>query len=451
MMDFKITRSCSAPAAGIFGLARQAGLHILGAAALLALGLGSVGCSNKGEGGAGPLVSVQVVPVERRTIERKATSQAVLFPLQQAAIVPKINAPVRKFYVERGSRVRAGQLLAELENRDLTASVTENQGAYEQAQATYETTTRASLPETVRKAELDLKAAKETLDSAQKVFDGRQMLYKQGAAPRKDLDDAAVALTQAHNQYVLAQQRLEALQAFGRAQELKAAEGQLTAAKGRFENAQAQLGYSEIRSPIDGVVTDRPLYPGEMPAPGAPIITVMDISQVIAKAHIGQQEAQSLRVGNSATLVVPGVDAEYSGKVTVVSPALDPNSTTVEVWVQAANRGWQLKPGISVRVTIIAETVPNTVVIPATALLTAQDGSTSVILARDDRPEQVSVKTGIRDGDNVQITEGLKGGEQVVTAGAYELSQEDPDVLKKTKLQIVTPKSSEEGGEKGSE
>jgi HlyD family secretion protein len=436
----------SVPCPPAFVRALNASLPVLGATALLAVSLSWVGCSSKGEVAEGPLVTVQVASAERRKIERKVNCQAVLFPLKQAAIVPKGSAPVKKFFVERGSRVRLGQLLAELENQDLTASVVENKGAYEQAKATYETTTRAGLPEEIKKAELDLKAAKETQDSAQKVFDNRQMLYKQGAVPRKDLDDAVVALTQAHNQYVLAQQRLEALQTFGKAEELKAAEGQLSAAKGRYENAQAQLGYSEIRSPIAGVVTDRPLYPGEMAATGTPIITVMDLSQVIAKAHISQLEAQSLRVGEAATLTDPAVDFDFPGKVTVVSPALDPNSTTVEVWVQAANRGERLKPGTSVRLTINAETAPSAVVIPVAALLTAQDGGTSVIVAQDNRPEQKSVKAGIRDGDMIQITEGLKDGEQVVTAGAYELSLEDPEVLKKTKLQIISPKKEEGGG-----
>jgi multidrug efflux pump subunit AcrA (membrane-fusion protein) len=417
---------------------------------LLAMSLSSLSCSSKGEADAGPVVTVQVASAERRKVERKITAQAVLFPLQQDAIAPKISAPVRKFYVDRGQHVHAGDLLAELENRDLAASATENEGTYSQAQAAYETTVQAAVPEEVQKAELDVKAAKETMDAAQKVFENRKMLFEQGAAPRKDLEDATVALTQANNQYTIAKKHLEALQSFGKEQELKAARGQLTAAKARYENAQAQLSYSQIRSQIDGVVTDRPLYAGEMAAAGTAIITVMDISEVVAKLHLPQQEAQSLRVGNAATLTVPGLEGDTAGQVTVVSPALDPNSTTVEVWVQAANRHEQLKPGTSAQVTIVTQTVSDAIVVPAAALLTASDGGTSVIVASGDKPEQRPVKTGIRDGDDVQITGGLKPGEQVVTAGAYEISQEDPDVLKKTKLQIATPPK-EEGSDKGSE
>ena len=414
---------------------------------LLACCLVGSSCSSPRESEKGPTVTVQVAAAEKTAIQRKISADAVLYPLSQSAMVPKISAPVSKYYVNRGSHVHAGQLLAVLENQDLIAAAADNKGAYEQAQAAYETATKATVPEEVKKAEGDFNSAKEALDAQQKLYESRQALFKQGAIARKEVDDAAVTYTQARATYEQAKQHLESVQSVSRQQDLKAAAAQLASAKGKYEGAQAQLSYSELRSPIDGVVTDRPLYPGEMPAAGLPIVTVMDLSQVIARSHIAQQDAASLRVGDAATISAPGVSDEIPAKVTVVSPALDPTSTTVEVWVQAANRGGRLKAGTSVRVTIVAETVPDAIVIPAAALLTAPDGATSVIVANGDKPEQKAVKTGIRDGDKVQITDGLSGGEKVVTVGAFELSREDPDVLKKTTIQIQAPAT--EGDEKG--
>jgi HlyD family secretion protein len=407
------------------------------------------GCSGKTVPVDAPVVIVQAVRVRRAEIQQKVTSEAVLFPLHQASIVPKISAPVEKFYVNRGERVRAGQLLAVLENRDLAAAAAENKGGYEQAQANYESTMASGLPQQIQKAEVDVKNAKAGLLAAQQLYDSSKKLYEQGALAKMQLNQAEVGLTQAQTQMATAEQQLENLQSVGQKSQSKAAQGQLAAAEGRYQGAEAQLGYSEIRSPINGVVTDRPLYPGEMASTGTPLITVMDISQVIARAHIPESQADSLKVGDAAELSAPGEDQGIPGKVTVVSPALDPNSTTVEVWVQAANRSLQLKPGTSVRLTIVAKTVPDAIVIPAAALLTAEDGSTSVIVAReDDSPEQRKVATGIRDNDEVQITDGLKDGERVVTEGAFEIANEDPDVLKKTKLQVETPKSSSQGGDK---
>src|ERR1700730_661232 len=349
-----------------------------------------------------PIVPVQVAPVEKTTIEHTVAAQAVLFPLAQSAIVPKITAPVKTFLVKRGSRVHQGELLAVLEHQDLAAAAQDTKGTYDQAQATYEISTGADLPAEMQKAQLELQAAKQMLDAQQKVFDSRQELFQRGALPRKELDQSRVDLTQARNQYEIAQKHLEAMQAIGKQQGLKSAAGQLESAKGKYLGATAQLSYSEIHSPMNGVIADRPLFPGEMAAAGTPLLTVMDVSQVIARAHIPQQDAALLKLGDKATITAPGEEAA-EGKITVISPALDPNSTTVEVWVQAKNPKQRLKPGTSVQLSVLAETIPDALVIPAASLLTADDGTTSVMLVgSDNKAHQKPVKVGVRQGEAIQ-------------------------------------------------
>jgi len=388
-------------------------------------------CS-KDSGEKEPAVPVQVVTVKKETIQRTVIAEAILFPLQQAAITPKISAPVKTFYVKRGSRVRKGQLLAVLENTDLAAAAQENKGSYDQAQAAYATTTASDLPQEVQKAQLDAQAAKQLFEAQQKIYSSRQELFQQGAMPRKELDQAGVDLTNAKNQYEIAQQHLDALTKVGKQQTLKSAAGQLESAKGKYLGATAQLSYSEIRSPIDGVIADRSLYPGEMAAAGTPLLTVMDTSQVIARAHIPQPEAALLRVGDHATVSVPGQQDPIEGKITVVSPALDPNSTTVEIWVQIKNADQLLKPGTSVQVSMLAQTIPDALIIPSTALLTAQDGNSSVMqVSADNHANQKAVKVGVHQGDSLQIVEGLQAGDRVVASGAYGL----PD---KSKIKVET-------------
>src|SRR5260370_6771493 len=112
----------------------------------------TVGCP-KDKGDQEPTVPVQVAPVEKTSIDHTVNAQAVLFARQQAAIVPKISAPVQKFLVKRGAKVHQGQLLAVLENRDLSDAAQENKRAHDQAQAAYTTTTAATPPEESPKAE----------------------------------------------------------------------------------------------------------------------------------------------------------------------------------------------------------------------------------------------------------------------------------------------------------
>ncbi len=367
-----------------------------------------------------PVVTVQVAKADRGEIQQIIRAEAILFPRNQSAITPKVVAPVKTFYVNRGSRVHQGQLLAVLENRDLEAAATDNKGAYVQAQANYGIATSSTLPEDWQKADYDLKTAKETYDAQQKVYDSRQVLYKEGAMPRKDLDAAAVALIQANAQYELAQQHMAALQKSGKKDQLEAAKGQLASAQGKYENAAAQLSYTEIRSPIDGVVTDRPAYPGETPAPGTPLITVMDTSSVIAKAHIPQEQAAALKVGDTATIVAPG-DIKAEGKVALISPALDPNSTTVEIWIDAPNPGGSLRPGTTVSIEALAKTLKEAIVLPVSAVVKTPVGVSTVMIVRDDTAHQVAVDVGIQEGQRVQITRGLAGGEVVIVSGAYAL------------------------------
>jgi RND family efflux transporter MFP subunit len=148
----------------------------------------------------------------------------------------------------------------------------------------------------------------------------------------------------------------------------------------------------------------------------------MDVSTLVARAPVPQDEAAELAVGDAASLIVPGVTHPIAGKVSVVSPALDPSSTTVQVWIAVPNPDRTLKPGTSVRASITARTVANATVIPTAALLTDESGHHSVmVVGKDGKAHARSVDAGILQDDRVQITRGLQPGETVVTTGAYGL------------------------------
>lgn len=370
-----------------------------------------------------PLVaSVQVTPVNVAPISDVISAEAVLSPLQQAIITPKITSTIKTFLVQRGSRVRQGQLLAVLENADLSAAAEQSKGEFEQAEAGYDMSTGASIPQDLQKAELDATTARISLDAAQKVYDSRKELFRQGALPRRDLDTAEVALSQARNQYEVAQRQLEDRKRLGQKQALKSASGQLAAAKGKYLAAQAALHYSEIRSPIDGVVTDRPQFAGELATANQPLMTVMNISKLIGKLHIAQTEAATLKVGVPAEISVARVDESVPAHVTLVSPALDPGSTTVEVWVESLKPNSALKPGISVHVSLTAKTVKDALVVPAAAVFKNAEGADFVMLAgTDDKAHLKTVKLGIRSASAAQIVDGVKDGDKVISSGGYAL------------------------------
>jgi HlyD family secretion protein len=388
-----------------------------------------------------PLVTVQVVAAKRGPIELEVSSDAVVYPLQQAILTPKITSTIAKFYVQRGSRVKQGQLLARLENQDLAGAAEQSKGEFEQAEASYATTVGASLPQQIQKAELDAKAAKLAFDAQQKVYDARKQLYEQGALPRRDFDMADVALAQARSANEQAQKQLADLQRLGKEQALKSATGQLSAFKGKLQNAQAQLSYSEIRSPIDGVVTDRPQYQGELATANQPLLTVMNTSRLIAKAHISQSEAVLLKVGDKAGIELPGLEEPIKAKVSLVSPALDPGSTTIEVWVESTKPNSALKPGMSSRVNVIAKSEEDALVVPASAVYKSEEAGDYVMLAGSDKKAHLTkVKIGIKTKELAQIESGIKENDSVISVGGYAL----PDG---TQIQIeATPAAEPEKG-----
>jgi len=376
------------------------------------------GCSKKEESEAEAPAPVQVTAVTQDTIRRIVNGDGMLFPRDQASVMPKIASPVEKFYVNRGDHVKQGQLLAVLENRDLTAQAAEGQGAMDQAESNLRTTSGASVPEAVVKAQTDVDADRQAMDAAKKVFDSREQLFKQGALAQRQVDEALVSYTQAKGQFEAAQEHLRVLQAVAKGEQIKTASSQVEAAKAHHQSLEAQLSYSRILSPIGGVVADRPLYAGEMATPGTPLVTVMDISRVVARVSVPQSQAGTVKVGQPAIITQVDSGQEVPGKVIVVSPATDPASTTVQVWVEAENPGEKLKPGASVHAVIVTEMFKAATVVPIAAILPGEEKGTAVLtVSADSTAHKKQVELGVREGDKVQILSGVTPGEEVVIVG----------------------------------
>ena len=402
---------------------------ILPIAALLVL---LSGCAKKEEKEAEAPAPVQVTAVTQNTIRRTIAGDGTLFPLDQANVMPKLTAPVQKFYVNRGDHVKAGQLLAMLENRDLVAAAAESKGGVDQAESNFRATQGATVPEAVVKAQTDLDAAREARDAAKKVVDSRQQLFKDGALAGKLVDDAQVAYSQANSQFKSADEHLKALQSVAKEEQIKGAAAQVQTAKSHYDSQEAQLAYSRIVSPIGGVISDRPLNAGEMANPGSPLVSVMDISHVIARINVPEADATGVKVGQRVVITQADNSEGIDGKVKVVSPAADANTTTVQVWVDIPNPGEQLKPGTSVHAVIVAEEFKAATVVPAAAILPGEEGGTAALtVGSDSTVRRKTVKVGVREGNQVQILSGLTPGDEVVVVGGLGLDD-------KAKVKVVT-------------
>ena len=417
-------------------------------AGVLLLSAAMQGCKKKAAddedagGDEKPTVTVQAEKIAVGSITETIQADTVLQPLAQSAVVPKISSPVRRFYVQRGAHVRAGQVLAVLENADLAAAVTDTRGSLTQAEATYNTTAKATVVEDMQQAQSNVAQTKSALDVQRQQTDSRANLLAQGAIPRRDYDTARAALAQAQAAYDTAAQHLASLQRVSQRATVENARGGLTSARGKYEEAQSTLGYATVRSPINGVVTDRPLFPGEMAQAGQPLLTVMDTSSVLAKVHLTMEQVAELHLGDKAQITGQGVDASADGAVSLISPAADAGSTTIEVWVKVPNRDAQLKPGTPVHVTIATRTLNNITTAPAESVITTKTGDSALmVIGTDGIAHQRVVKLGVTDGKDTQVITGAHAGEMVVTTGARSL--EDG-----TKVKVGPAEDDAGGGDK---
>ena len=384
-----------------------------------------------------PVVSVEAVHPELGPMSEEIEGDATLAPVAQAAIQAKVTAPIKAFYVQRGSRVKAGQLLAVLEHQDLAAAALDNKGAYTAAQGTFNAATKQTVPQEETQGRLDVEQAKATLDLNQSILKARTQLLAEGAIPGRDVDTAKATMLQAQAAYQIAKQKYDSIASVGRQASLETAQGQLTSAKGKYLGAEAQLSYTSIRTPIAGLVTDRPLFAGETATAGTAVVTVMDTSILIAKLHLAQGQAQKLITGADATLEVHGVDEPVKATVSLISPALDPGSTTVEVWLRVSNKDGKLKAGTAVHATIEGRTVPKAIIVPTEAIQRSSEtgGKVVMIVASDGTAHKRNVTPGIETPEKTQVIEGLAVTDTVITNGGVGL-----DDGTKVKVEVANAK-----------
>jgi multidrug efflux pump subunit AcrA (membrane-fusion protein) len=371
------------------------------------------------------VVSVKVAKVEKETIAAPVSAVGTIFPREQATVAAKVSAQIKTMALLKNKFVKAGEVIAVLESRDLVAQRNEAVAALNQERASERSVTTGTIPQTNAQDQKALRDAQAKVRTTKATYDRRLALFQAGGISKKDLEASQMDLTTAENELLLAEQtvvlRTKSLNPNDRA--LAAAKVQ--AAQQRVATLDAQLGYATIRAPISGIVTDQFQYEGEFAAAGGKLVNIADISQVIVKAPFADTVTAQLKVGDSAKVVPTDTTAEeMTGQVTLISRSSDPLNRTVEVWVTLGNGDGRLRANGAAQVTASTLTKDDAIVVPATAVTldasNANEGTVMVVDAANVAHE-TKVVVGIRTTDKIEITEGLQGGETVVIEGNYAL------------------------------
>lgn len=313
-----------------------------------------------------PPAAVKLVQPQKGDITRTITLPGVVAANQQVALYAKVGGYLKSITVDKGDRVKQGELIAEVEVPELLAD-----------QAKYKAE--------VMVAELD---------------------YKRIMEAQKKAPDLVVL------------------------QSVDAARGKYEVTKANLERAETLLGYCKITAPFSGVITRRTVDPGAfIPAATSSssaqtmsLVTLSDFSVVRVQVAIPESESSLVRNGIPAAITAEGLPGvTIPGKVTRYTHSLDETTRTMLVEIDLPNGDGKLLPGMYASVKLGIETRTNVLLIPTAALMVEKSGS-SVFMVSDSKAKKAPVKTGFNDGTMVEITEGLKPEEQVILLGKQTLN-----------------------------
>ncbi|HBB94206.1 MAG TPA: hypothetical protein DC054_02335 [Blastocatellia bacterium] len=389
-----------------------------------------------------PVVSVKVAKAEQGSIAAQVVAVGTIWPRERADVAAKVSAQIKKMALLKNKVVRAGEVIAVLESRDLQAQRAEAVAALNQARAEERSLVTGTIPKTNAEDQKALMDARAKVNNARALYERRRRLFEQGGISQKDLEASQLDLTTAEDELRLQEQTVAL-----RGRSLNPNDRALAAAKTaeaqqHLATLDAQLGYATIRSPITGIVTDQYQYEGEFAAAGGKLVTIGDISSVIVKAPFADTVASQLKVGDSATVLPTDTSAEeMKGQITLLSRSSDPTNRTVEVWVTLANGAGKLRANGAAQVTVFANSKNDAIVVPAAAVTleasNADEGTVMVVDAQNVAHEK-KVTVGIRAADKIEIVEGLSAGDIVVIEGNFAL----PDG---TKVEIAKDEEKKEG------
>lgn len=359
----------------------------------------------------------------------------------------KVTGRVKWIGVEKGDKVKEGQVLVKLEDDEFRAQYLQAKGAYEAAKAKYEEMKNGSRPEEIQRALHDLDQGKAQLVDDKANLDRIRPLVQQGVFSRQQLDDA-VSRYETSQQKVSSLQRTYELTKIGqRPEEIEMARGQMTQAQGAMDYAKSQLDATEIRAPVTGTILDRTAEKGELitaqfasSAEGGPqgsVVSLADLNDLQVELDISQDDFAKLSPSQKAIVYTDAYpDKKYKGYIAQISPEANRQKATVQVKVQIENPDAFLRPDMNATVQFQSDAKSTqqavTGVVVPTAAVRDADGKKIVLVDYQDhaRAREVHVLATRSTG---YLVDGLTGGEDVIVSGPQGLKDGDRVKLKGSK------------------
>lgn len=375
--------------------------------------------------GAGLAFPVTLATVEQGTVRGTVVYTGSVAAYNEEDIYPRVTGRIVEMPVYPGDAVKAGQVVARLDDLELSSRVREAEAAAASAQAN-----RAQMEADlvaarfgVTQTEKDLATAEAEAGYQQSVAARDERLLGKGAVSQQEADNSRAMAAAAQARVAAARARMEQARALvaSAQRKLEAADAIVAQGQAQAKTAEVVRDYVNIRATTSGYVVKRYLAPGVLVQPGMPVLKIAEIDKVRLQANVGEKDLAGIRVGSSVVVAPAGNAAEpFTAKVTSVFPFVDPGARTAVVEAAVANTGRRLLPGQYVQMQFVTGEQPKALFVPREAVVRSGD-SASVWVVADDRVERRQVTTGLESQDRVEIVAGLDAGERIVRRGKESL------------------------------
>lgn len=336
-------------------------------------------------------VAVEYVAVQRRPLSDRIELVGSLEPRAQVEIRTSLSEYIRLLPCDVGDHVNRDDLLVQLDDSRYRAL-------------------KAAAQASLQLAESQLKAKQAQALQAERELARNKVLADRGVLTESEQQATASAL--------------KVLQA-----EVELEQARVAQALAESTRAQWELDQCRLLAPVSGYIAQRLRSVGDLAESTDPLLTIVDLETVSTVVHITEHDYQRVQVGQTATVVTDALPTrEFIGTVVRKAPVLSAETRTAAVHIEIPNPKTVLKPGMHARVALTLQTKPQALVVPLAALFDTEDGSALYVLQPDaDDPDALvttlrQVSVGIRDGDLVEIRQGLKVDESVVTLGSRLIS-----------------------------
>ena len=362
-------------------------------------------------------VPLKTVKVKKGDVRAVVTAPGQIVPKRQTTVYTKNGGMVANLLVKSGQEVEEGQVLLRFDTSALRTQVASLRTQVAAAQASLSDLQNGSRQADVRLAQDAVKQAELDVTQAKRQLVVNEADYKLGAIPAQQVEAARVALQRAQGN--LASARVRATQAVqGQSSAISSARAQLEAARFQQRNLEEQIAGAVVRSTMTGSVIELHVAQGQAVTASSPVVQIADLSSWLVQNRVAESDLPALEVGMPVTVVVNAIgDTEFEGKITQIGQVQkfkDPlyyYQVDAILVLEEAPDGFT--PGLSTTATFVTEEAEGVPLIPLNALQ-SQGDKTVVEVKTPEGVRKVTVETGLDDGTNVEIKQGLKVGDVVV-------------------------------------